>query len=134
MKAVVLFLIVMNDFDPTAIEQTQLLSYNPNTLFCIFLKKFKITCSLFSEIPQFHIQMHQFWCTKHKLPFSLTTSAEKHEKHAQVWNVITQQQAVCLGLIQGRSWTEKNIFKNQSSTQVQECKGSNARALKSLNL
>lgn len=55
MKAVVLFLIVMNDFDQTAIEQTQLLSYNPNTLFCIFLKKFKITCSLFSEIPQFHI-------------------------------------------------------------------------------
>lgn len=76
-KAVVLLLIVMNYFVQTDIEQTQLLSYNPNTLFSIFLKKFKIRCSLFSAIPQFHIQMHQFWCTRHKLSFSLTTSAAK---------------------------------------------------------
>lgn len=43
MKAVVLFLIVINVFDQTDIEQTQLLSYNTNTLTILyFFKKFKI--------------------------------------------------------------------------------------------
>lgn len=43
MKAVVLFLIVINVFDQTDIEQTQLLSYNTNIQTILyFFKKFKI--------------------------------------------------------------------------------------------
>lgn len=43
MKADVLFLIVINVFDQTVIEQTQLLSYNTNTQTILyFFKKFKI--------------------------------------------------------------------------------------------